>query len=354
MPSSSPSPGVITAAASFGLIALTIYLLVVGESILMPFVLAIFITYLIVALGDRIQRLKVGRWQPPAWLGIAAAVCILLLVIAMTVQIAAGNISEVAEAAPRYQQRLQEMFTQGMAFAARVLKLKEPPTFSALVAKVDFGTWVERFAAAFRVIAADIIQVFIYVAFLLLELQTYDRKLKAVFPERGHQEKLRATLKAMGRKIERYVLIKTGICLLNATLSYTILSGFGVDFAGFWALLTFVLNFIPYIGSPMSTLFPTVLTLLQFGDPLVMALVMGSLVAAHTFVENVIEPHVTGKSLNLSPVVMILSLSTWGAIWGITGMILSVPLMVIGTIVLAQFPKTRPIAVLMSANGDVS
>lgn len=354
MPSSSPNPGVITAAASFGLIALTIYLLVVGESILMPLVLAIFITYLIVALGNRIQRLKIGRWRPPASLGIAGAVCILLLLIAITVQIAADNISEVAVAAPRYQQRLQEMFSAGMTFAANILKLKEPPTFTALVAEVDLGTWVERFAAAFRVMAADTFQVFAYVAFLLLELQTFDRKLKAVFPEPGHQARLRATLNAMGRKIETYVLIKTGISLLNAVLSYSILSLFGVDFAGFWALLTFVLNFIPYIGSPMSTLFPTVLTLLQFGDPLVMALVMGSLVAAHTFVENVIEPQVTGKSLNLSPVVMILSLSTWGAIWGITGMILSVPLMVIGTIVLAQFPTTRPIAVLMSANGDVT
>ena len=353
MPSPS-SPGVVTTAASFGLVALTIYLLVAGQAILMPLVLSIFITYLIVALGNRIQRLRIGTWHPTSWMGITAAICILLLVIAITVQLAAGNISEVAEAAPRYQARLQDMFTQGMAFAAQTLKLKEPPTFTALVAQIDLGIWVERFAAALQSIAADTFQVVAYVAFLLLELQTFDRKLKAVITDPGREQKVRATLNAMGRKIETYVLIKTGISLLNAVLTYGILVVFDVDFAGFWAVLTFVLNFIPYIGSPLATLFPVVLTLLQFEEPLVTGLVLGSLIAVHTFVENIIEPQITGKSLNLSPVVMILSLSIWGTMWGITGMILSVPLMVIGMIVLAQFPKTRPIAVLMSANGDVS
>ena len=348
------SPGVVTAAASFGLVALTIYLLVAGQSILIPLVLAIFITYLIVALGNRIQRIKLGTWQPSGQLGLGAAICVLLLVIAITVQIAAGNITDVALAAPRYQVGLQNMFTQGMAFAANTLKLKEPPTFTALIQDIDVGTWVERFAAALQSIAADTFQVVVYVAFLLLELQTFDRKLKAVIPDANREQKVRATLSAMGRKIETYVLIKTGIGLLKAVLSYVILIVFDVDFAGFWGLLTFVLNFIPYIGSPLSTLFPVVLTLMQFGEPLVAGLVMASLIAVHTFIENVIEPQITGKSLNLSPVVMILSLSIWGTMWGITGMILSVPLMVIGMIVLAQFPKTRPIAILMSANGDVT
>lgn len=348
------SPGVVTAAATFGLIAMTIYLLVVGEAILMPLVLAIFITYLIAALGHRIQRLRLGGWHPSPGLGLTAAIVILLLVIVVTVQIAAGNIREVVEAAPRYQSRLQDMFAQGMSLATTLLKLREPPTFTTLVHGIDLGTVVERVAGAFRTIAADTFQVFAYVAFLLLEIRTFDLKLKAFVPEMGHEQAVRATLHAMGRKIETYVLIKTGISLLNALLSYAILMLFGVDFAGFWALLVFVLNFIPYIGSPLATLFPTVLTLMQFGSVVTTALVLGSLVVVHTFVENVIEPQLTGKSLNLSPVVMILSLSIWGAIWGITGMILSVPLMVIGMIVLAQFPKTRPIAVLMSASGDVA
>jgi len=351
----SPSiPSVVTAAASFGLVALTLYLLIVGESILMPLVLAIFIAYLIAALGNRLQRIKVGSWHPPGWLGLTGAILIMLLVIAIAVQIAAGNISSVIDAAPGYQVRLQEMFSQGAAFVARLLRLQEPPTFTTLAQGIDLRDAMQSFAAAFQSIAANTFQVFAYVAFLLLEIRTFDRKMKAVFPAPGQEQRVRGTLVAMGRKIETYVLIKTGISLLNAMLSYAILMFFGVDFAGFWALLVFVLNFIPYIGSPLAMTFPTVLALLQFGSFVTAAMVLGCLVGVQAFVENVIEPQVTGKSLNLSPVVMIVSLSVWGAIWGITGMILSVPLMVIAMIVLAQFPKTRPIAIVMSANGDVS
>jgi AI-2 transport protein TqsA len=354
MTSASATPGVVIAAASFGLVALTIYLLIVGEAILMPLVLAIFIAYLIAALGDRIQRLRIGAWHPPGWLGLTLAITILLSVVALVGQIVAGNISEVVNAAPQYQDRLQDMFTQASAFVATTLKLSEPPTLTTLARQIDLRAVVESFANAFRSIAANTFQVFAYVAFILLEIRTLDRKLKAVLTDPAREKNVRATLNAMGRKIETYVLIKTGISFLNAILTYIILSVVGVDFAGFWALLTFALNFIPYIGSAISTLFPTLLTLLQFGSFLTAGLVLGGLVGTQTFVENVIEPQITGKSLNLSPVVMILSISIWGSIWGITGMILSVPLMVIGMIILAQFPKTRPIAIFMSAKGDIS
>ena len=68
---------------------------------------------------------------------------------------------------------------------------------------------------------------------------------------------------------------------------------------------------------------------------------------------NVIEPRLTGRSLNISPLVMVVGLSVWGSIWGITGMILSVPIMVMAMIILAQFPRTRALAILMSESGDI-
>jgi len=354
MTTANKNSSIVTIAAAVGLVALSVYLLVVGEAILMPLVLAIFIAYLIAALGHRIERVKIGKRHPPESLGIAGAILIFLLVIAVTVQMVAGNVNAVVEQAPHYQERLQAMFTQASAFAADVLNLKEPPTLATLTKEIDLRTLVVRFAGAFQGIAGNTFQVFAYVAFLLLEMRSFDRKLKIMFPEPEREKTVRATLNAMGRKIETYVLIKTGISLLNAVLSFIILSLFGVDFAGFWALLVFVLNFIPYIGSPIAMLFPSVLALLQFGSFVTAAIVLGSLIIIQAFVENVIEPQITGKSLNLSPVVMIVSLSVWGAIWGITGMILSVPLMVIAMIVLAQFPKTRPIAVFMSQSGDVT
>lgn len=343
----------LSAFATLSLVTLTVYLLIVGEQILLPLVLAILASYLISALGHRIERLRIGGRHPPGWVGLTGAILAVILVIALVVQLVAGNVVDIAAGAPQYQDKLQAMFTQGAEWAARLLGQNEPITLTALLHEIDIRALLERFALAFQSIAGNTFQVLAYVFFLLLERRMFDRKLSLLFTDPAQEQTVRRMLSEIGGKIETYVLIKTGISFLNGVLSYVVLSLFGVDFAGFWALLVFVLNFIPYIGSPIAMLFPTLLALLQFGSFVMALLVLGSLWAIQAFVENVIEPRITGRTLNLSPLVMIVSLSVWGAIWGITGMILSVPLMVMIMITLAQFPKTRPIAIVMSERGEI-
>jgi AI-2 transport protein TqsA len=344
----------LSAFATVGLIAITVYLLVVGEQILLPLVLAILFSYLITALGRRIERIRIGGWTPPSWLGLSGAILAVLLVLALVVQIVASNISDVVDAAPQYQKQMEEMFTQASAMAAEFLNYDRPITMAALLQEINLSAVLESFVDAFQSIAGNTFQVLAYVTFLLLERRMFDRKISLLFSGPGREQAVRATLETIGGKIEAYVLVKTGISLLNGVLSYIVLLMFGVDFAGFWALLVFVLNFIPYIGSPIAMLFPTLLALLQFGSLLMAAFVLGSLWGIQAFVENFIEPRITGRTLNLSPLVMIVALSIWGAIWGIPGMILAVPLMVMIMITLSQFPRTRPIAIVMSERGDLA
>ncbi|MGE4064036.1 MAG: AI-2E family transporter [Rhodospirillaceae bacterium] len=344
----------LAAFATLGLITLTVYLLVVGEQILLPLILAVLFSYLITALGHRIERLRIGQWSPLPWMGLSGAIIAVLLVLALIVQIVASNISDVVEAAPQYQEQMEEMFAQASRFAADILNRDRPITMAALLQEINLRAVLERFVEAFQSIAANTFQILAYVTFLLLERRMFDRKLSLLFANPTREKAVRDTLQTIGRKIEAYVLIKTGISLLNGVLSYVVLVLFGVDFAGFWALLVFVLNYIPYIGSPIAMLFPTLLALLQFGSILMAVFVLGSLWAIQAFVENFIEPRITGRTLNLSPIVMIVSLSVWGAIWGIPGMILSVPLMVMIMIILSQFPKTRPVAIVMSERGDIA
>ena len=121
----------------------------------------------------------------------------------------------------------------------------------------------------------------------------------------------------------------------------------------FWAFLIFLLNFIPTIGSLIATTFPAVFALLQFGEfsYLVMVLVFVGLI--QVAVGNVLEPKLMGNSLNISPLVAILSLTFWGAIWGVTGMFLSVPITVILVIIFSHFESTRPVAIMLSEKGKV-
>jgi predicted PurR-regulated permease PerM len=126
-----------------------------------------------------------------------------------------------------------------------------------------------------------------------------------------------------------------------------------VDAPFFWALLIFLLNYIPTIGSLIATLFPAVFSLMQFGEFTPFLIILVGLGVLEWLIGNIVEPRVMGKTLNISPLVAIISLVVWGEIWGITGMLLSVPITVVLVIVLSQFDSTKKIAIVLSENGDL-
>jgi predicted PurR-regulated permease PerM len=145
--------------------------------------------------------------------------------------------------------------------------------------------------------------------------------------------------------------IKTLMSVATASLSWCVLAAVGCSNASFWALIIFMLNYIPFVGSLLGVLFPALLILVQFGSfgPFVTVLV--GLAVIQFSLGNVLEPRLMGSSLNLSPVAIVVSLATWGGLWGVAGMFLCVPIMVSVMIVFAHFAPTRPLAILLSATG---
>ena len=141
--------------------------------------------------------------------------------------------------------------------------------------------------------------------------------------------------------------------LLTAVLSYIVMVLLGVDFPVLWAFIIFILNYIPYIGSLIASLLPGLFAIFQFASFWPFIYIFVAVEAVQILVGNYIEPKVMGKTLNLSPLVVVIALSFWGAIWGILGMILSVPIVSILIIICAQFPSTRPVAVMLSENGSI-
>lgn len=127
----------------------------------------------------------------------------------------------------------------------------------------------------------------------------------------------------------------------------------GLDFATFWGMLIFFFNYIPTIGSILATAFPSVLALIQFDSPLPIIAVIGGITATQMMIGGFLEPRLLGSSLNLGPLVILLSLGLWGSLWGIPGMFLCVPITVIAVIILSHFPQTRTIAILLSGDGNV-
>jgi AI-2 transport protein TqsA len=123
-----------------------------------------------------------------------------------------------------------------------------------------------------------------------------------------------------------------------------------VEFALVWGMLTFLLNFIPTIGSFVAVLLPLGVAFFQFSDHLIMLFWLALILIAIQFtIGNLVDPRVVGKSLNLSPLVVLFSLIFWGWLWGIIGMFLAVPLAVIAKIIFENIDSLRFLSVLMSA-----
>jgi predicted PurR-regulated permease PerM len=142
--------------------------------------------------------------------------------------------------------------------------------------------------------------------------------------------------------------VKTLINVILAATSFVILWAMGVDFAVFWAVVIGLFNYIPYVGSIVGVMLPVVLSLAQFASPGTTALLAGLLIAAQTYVGNLLEPRLIGRQLNLSPFVVLVALSVWSAMWGLPGAILAIPMTSMLVIICGAFAPTRFVAVLLA------
>lgn len=336
----------VTFALSLLSAVLIFYVLAVGETILVPLVVAIFIWYLINALTEGLKRvMPVGRaWRLPLAIGI------IVLVMWYPVNLIQVTIPEVVRAAPEYQQNIQAMLRRILAY----FELEQATVITSVTDSLNFGKLASGFARAAADFTGNAVLIILYIVFLLLEQNSFQPKLVAIFQANGSREKAQKVIRNIYQRVQSYIWIKTLMSLLTAGLSYGLMTFVGLDFAGFWAVLIFFLNFIPSIGSVIATVFPALLALVQFADPLAPFLMIVLGISAFQFlIGNVLEPKLMGDTMNLSPIVIMLSLVVWGSLWGVAGMFLCVPMTVMAAIILAEFPRTRPVAILLSSNGKV-
>ncbi|MFZ5782117.1 MAG: AI-2E family transporter [Pseudomonadota bacterium] len=327
----------------------TMYLLVAGRGLLLPFVLGVVLWYMVDALADAFEQPRLTGLRLPRPLALLVAVCImggLLWVVGHTI---GRNVTAVAATVPSYERRLQLLIND----AADMIGIEQAPTLGELVARISLTDTVASIAGAAASVVSVAGIVLIYAGFLFVEQVRFRRKLAIVLGPGEHQARVQAVLGQIDRDIRIYIRIKTTLAVVTAMLAYAVMAVVGVDFAGFWAVMVFFFYYIPTVGSILAIAAPALLTLVQFDNLtpfLVVLLVFGTI---QVVTANVIEPAIMGRTLNLSPLVVIVSLMVWGTIWGVVGMFLCVPITVVGLIVLAQFETTRPIAILLSADGRI-
>lgn len=335
-------------AFSLALIAafLFVYIMIVGKHILVPLVVAIFFWYLINALAEGYKRVIPARFGK---IRLLLAITTFIVAIGFIVQLVSYNIPKVVEAAPQYQINLMALIDRGVAH----FEVDKGPIMEQVSQTLNLRRLASSFASGVADVAGNTIIIIVYLIFLLLDQGKFGRKVSRMFPEPEKEKKLRDMIGRVYLRIETYLFIKTITSTLTAVLSYFIMAAFGLDFAAFWAVLIFILNYIPNIGSIIATVFPSVLAVVQFDTLYPFFFIAGGITALQFLIGSVIEPRFLGNTLNLSPIVILLSLVLWGTIWGVAGMFLCIPLTVILVIAFSEFPKTRPIAVLLSSDGKI-
>ena len=339
----------LNATAALMLVSLIGWLLVAGRSLLLPFVIALIVWYMIDTLARGIQALALAGHHAPRWIALPLALVIIVVASVFFVDLVTANVARLATDAPTYQARLEEL----VGSFAHTLGLEKAIDFRELLPDDILSRFVSAAASAVTTIAGSASLVFIYVLFLLLEQTTFDRKLAALFVDSDQLELVIAMRGEIAGRVRHYVGIKTAASVATGFLTSAILVAVGLPYPALFGFIAFLLNYIPTIGSLIAVIFPGLLALVFF-DTLgpFFAITIGLSIIQFS-IGSLIEPRLMGTSLNISPLVIMLMLAFWGTVWGVTGMVLCVPLTVIIMIICAQFPASRPIAVLLSADGNV-
>jgi predicted PurR-regulated permease PerM len=336
--------------AAWSVIAVVIVtLLVVGKALLVPLAIAVFIWILLGAIKSSLARLAPAGVHVPGWLANVVGILVIVASAYATIAVIMGQSDALAAAVPAYQAN----FAAILANLEHSLNIVELPTADSLLSKLDLAAILSWVGDSVTALMSDVVLIAIYVGFLLAEEHILPAKIRHLHNDPEKAERISQLATDVSESIQRYIGMKTIVSLLTAIVSYVVLAMVGVDFAIIWALLVFFLNFIPTIGSIVAVIFPALLTLVQFDTITPFLIVAIGLGGTQFVIGNVIEPTYVGKSLNLSSLMILLALSFWGTVWGLPGMFLAVPLMVMTGIVCAQFRGLRWIAVILSADGNL-
>jgi AI-2 transport protein TqsA len=314
-------------AAIAGTVALSL-----AKNVLLPLVFALFLFVLILPFVNFMTR----KWKMPKIVALAVAGVVYGLFGFVGVSFSVASVRSFAKDWGTYSQRFIEASQELQALA--------------LSLGFDFVNtdWMQYLSGSKvwdvgRLLTGNIIDwvslwglVSIYLLFLFMG-QTRAQKI----PDLIHK---------IQKSLTKYVWVKGGLALLTSVLVGIVLWSVGAELVFLFALLAFILNFIPSLGSIVATILPLPVLWLQFGFGGEFVVALSLMIAIQVSIGNVLEPKLMGQSLNIHPVTVMFFLVFWGFIWGVSGAFLSVPLTVILQAILSKIEAVRPIAALMAGS----
>lgn len=334
---------------NFALIIILLFILFnvlyIWANLIIPFIIALLFSFAIIWLSNFYKSIKI-----PAFFSFIFSLWTYIWIFWLIWKLFWNNIDELIKLLPVYQDRIFDIYYKIFDY----IWLPEPSSVTEILKQINLQYVFTFVVSWFTSIFSKMGIILFYVMFILLEHRFFKDKLYLMIVNNSQKIHIIETLEKIKKDVKSYFVIKTIVSFLTALFSYVIMLAFWLDFAIFWSMLVFILNFIPNIWSIIAVLFPSLLSLVQPWFSLYDSVFMISgLTWIQILMWNIIEPKFMGNRLNLSPLVIIISLWFWWTLWWVVGMLLSVPIMVIINIILAKIPVTRPIAILLSEKWEL-
>ena len=328
-------PRALTAAASFVIVVAGMKL---ASPIIVPFLLSVFIAIICAPLLYLMKQKGL-----PTFVAILLLVAMLVSAGLLIGVLIGSSVNEFTANLPQYKSSLQVATHESVQWLnSKGFHINEETVLS----RFNPGTALQLAANTLSGLTNLLAQSFLIlltVVFILLEASSFPKKIMSA--AKSPNESM-VSITRFTHSVNRYLAIKSAFSAITGGCVYIFLVFMGIDFPVLWALLAFLLNFVPNIGSILAAIPVVLLSVVQFGFGASLGTAIFYL-SINTIIGSIIEPRFMGKDLGLSPLVVFLSLVFWGWILGPVGMLLSVPLTMVMKIAFESYSDTRWIAIML-------
>jgi AI-2 transport protein TqsA len=315
------------------------------KEIVLPLFIAVFIFYLARPLGAFF-----GRRGVPTWLSTIGLLVLVVLAIELVGETLYTNARQFNLQMPLYKERFLSIIDATARWTGAANEQGkfdwEAQSFSQLFNLSEAEVFEFAFGTTMHFVEASFMATF-YLIFIVFEAKRLPHRIERAFPGPASAGILRIA-ENINEGIIGYLVVKTavsaGLGLTTAAICWVA----GVEFWSMWGVLAFLLNYITYVGSMVAVALPSALACIQFDQPTVGIITFIVLTINRFIWIDFIEIHYSGSRLNISPLILLLSLAFWGWIWGVVGMVLAAPIATAMKIVLDNIDGTRWIATLIS------
>lgn len=327
--------------------AVVLFLLVQARFMLISLATAIILFSLTSAIINFIGRQRIGPFRVPNFVASIAALIFITAALMSASGILLSQLNTVVTVTLAYAEQVPRAVASLFGFMGDGTEL----AIQNALQSVNVGAYARTAAARAGEVTQATVLIILFVGFLFAERIWFDTKLTNLMGNRAQAERIGAIISSIIWRVNYYLWVKTVVSALTGLMTYLLARAFDLELAMALGVITFVLNFIPNVGSIVATGMVALVAHIEINDP-ASTLMIFVLAGTIQFINgNVIDPMMMGRALRLSSFGIIISLAFWGAVWGIPGMFLSVPIMVSLLVVCSHVPSLRPIAILLSREG---